>query len=187
MTTHSFQSWRQCDETCFSSCCPEWDVAVGRLSSSASVRLYSIPSYRTSVTLCVTHTRVILSILHPHLHSSLQIISFITLPLSSYSSSHFIHYYQLIQDYNLACGFVWLWNLVSDIEGGTHTRRLRTGCWGGYLDRRKMRWQEIGENCLWFCIVVKPGLWPWRRNTYEAFENRVLRKIFGQKKDEVTG
>jgi hypothetical protein len=22
-------------------------------------------------------------------------------------------------NYNFACGFVWLWNLVADIEGGT--------------------------------------------------------------------
>jgi hypothetical protein len=24
-----------------------------------------------------------------------------------------------VRDYNFACGSVWLWNLVSDIKGGT--------------------------------------------------------------------
>jgi hypothetical protein len=47
------------------------------------------------------------------------------------------------QNYNFACGSVWVLNLVSDIKGGTH--RLR------------------------------------------VFENRVLRRIFGSKRDEVTG
>jgi hypothetical protein len=27
-------------------------------------------------------------------------------------------------------------------------RCLRTGCWGEYLDRREMKWREIGENCI---------------------------------------
>jgi hypothetical protein len=47
-----------------------------------------------------------------------------------------------MQDYNVACGSVWVCNLVSDIKGGT-----KTG----------------------------------------VFENRVLRRIFGPKRDEVTG
>jgi hypothetical protein len=24
----------------------------------------------------------------------------------------------------------------------------RTGCWGEYLDRRGMKWHEVGENCI---------------------------------------
>jgi hypothetical protein len=40
-----------------------------------------------------------------------------------------------------ARGFVWVWNLVSDIKGGT-------GCWGEYLDRREIKWREVGENCI---------------------------------------
>jgi hypothetical protein len=28
---------------------------------------------------------------------------------------------QDMQDHNLACGSVWVWNLVSDIKGGTQT------------------------------------------------------------------
>jgi hypothetical protein len=47
-----------------------------------------------------------------------------------------------MQKYNFACGFVWVWNLVSDI---TEEHRLR------------------------------------------VFENRVLRRIFGPKRDEVVG
>jgi hypothetical protein len=42
----------------------------------------------------------------------------------------------------IACGSVWVWNLVSDIKGGT----LTEGVWGEYLDRREMKWQEVGEN-----------------------------------------
>ena len=49
---------------------------------------------------------------------------------------------QYIQNYNFACCFVWLWNLVADIAG---ERRLR------------------------------------------VFENMVLRRIFGPRRDEVTG
>jgi PAS domain-containing protein len=47
-----------------------------------------------------------------------------------------------IQNYNFTSCFVWVWNLVADIEG---ERRLR------------------------------------------VFENRVLRRIFGSKRDELTG
>jgi len=50
--------------------------------------------------------------------------------------------HEYIQKYNFVCCFVWVWNLVVHIEGGT---RLR------------------------------------------VFENRVSRRIFGPKRDEVTG
>jgi hypothetical protein len=33
-------------------------------------------------------------------------------------------------------------------------RVLRTGCWGGYLDRRRMRWRENGENCIMRSFVI---------------------------------
>jgi hypothetical protein len=33
---------------------------------------------------------------------------------------------------------------------------------------------------------VKPGLSQWGRNRLQVFENKVLRKIFGLKKDKVT-
>jgi hypothetical protein len=31
---------------------------------------------------------------------------------------------------------------------------LGTGCWGGYLDRRGMRWRENGENCITRSFVI---------------------------------
>jgi hypothetical protein len=41
--------------------------------------------------------------------------------------------------------FVWLWNLVSDIKIWGY---LRTGCWGEYLNRKEMNWQEVGKSCI---------------------------------------
>ena len=37
-----------------------------------------------------------------------------------------------------------------------------------------------------FCMGVKLGLILWKEHTLSVFENRVLRKIFGPKRDEVT-
>jgi hypothetical protein len=34
------------------------------------------------------------------------------------------YYTYSIQDYNFACGFVWVPNLVSDTTGGTYTERV---------------------------------------------------------------
>jgi hypothetical protein len=42
-----------------------------------------------------------------------------------------------------------VWNLVSEIKERNilvDWECLRTGCWGEYLDRREMKWQEVGEN-----------------------------------------
>jgi hypothetical protein len=47
-------------------------------------------------------------------------------------------------------------NLISDIKEGTQTGCLRTGCWGGYLDRREMKWWEGGENCITRSFVKTP-------------------------------
>ena len=42
--------------------------------------------------------------------------------------------------------------------------------------------------CPWFCMAAKPGRWHWGRNAGRGcFDNRVLRKAFGPKRDEVTG
>jgi hypothetical protein len=42
--------------------------------------------------------------------------------------------------------------------------------------------------CLWFCMGVKLGLLTLREEYRpRVFENRVLRRIFGPKRDEVTG
>jgi hypothetical protein len=30
-----------------------------------------------------------------------------------------------MQNYNFVCGFVWVWNLVSDIKWGTWTKNVR--------------------------------------------------------------
>ena len=38
-----------------------------------------------------------------------------------------------------------------------------------------------------YCMVVKLGLSPWEEHKLRLFENKVLRKIFGAKKDEMTG
>jgi hypothetical protein len=54
---------------------------------------------------------------------------------------------QNIQDYDFACGSVWVWNLVSDIKGGTPEDVWEQRAWR-YLDRIGMRWQESGENCI---------------------------------------
>jgi hypothetical protein len=48
-----------------------------------------------------------------------------------------------------SCGSVSVWNLVSDIKGKTQTE----GVWEqdaeeDILDRRGMKWQEVGENCM---------------------------------------
>jgi hypothetical protein len=43
-------------------------------------------------------------------------------------------------NYNFACSFVWMWILVSDVEGRTYGRHLRTDCWRKYLDRRGTKW-----------------------------------------------
>jgi hypothetical protein len=40
---------------------------------------------------------------------------------------------------------------------------------------------------LWFCMAVKLGLSLRENNRLRVFENRVLRRIFGPKRDEVTG
>jgi hypothetical protein len=50
-----------------------------------------------------------------------------------------------MQNYNFACGSVWVWNLVSDIKG--YRLRLRSGCWGEYLSRRRIRcgWRKLSN------------------------------------------
>jgi hypothetical protein len=53
-----------------------------------------------------------------------------------------------IQDYNFVCHSVWVWNLDSDIKGGTDLRCLKIVCWGRYLDRRGMKWWESELNCI---------------------------------------
>jgi hypothetical protein len=53
-----------------------------------------------------------------------------------------------MQDYYFACGSVLVWSLVPDIRGGTDCGWLGTGCWGGYLGRRGMKWQEGREHCI---------------------------------------
>jgi hypothetical protein len=49
--------------------------------------------------------------------------------------------------YNFDCGPVWVWILVSEINGESVWGCLRIGCWGEYLDRRLMKWQEYGGIC----------------------------------------
>jgi hypothetical protein len=51
------------------------------------------------------------------------------------------------QNYNFAFGSTWTetWFLTLREE---RKLRVRTGCWGEYFDRRGMRWQEAGENCI---------------------------------------
>jgi len=53
--------------------------------------------------------------------------------------------YDMIYDmmiwYMISRGFVWVWNLVADIEGeNAGWGCLRIGCWGKYLDLRGTRW-----------------------------------------------
>jgi hypothetical protein len=63
------------------------------LSSWTSVCLYSIRLVvYISIELCVTHIHVILSMLHSYLYTSLQIISFIWLPLQPSSSDSYIRH-----------------------------------------------------------------------------------------------
>jgi hypothetical protein len=64
--------------------------------------------------------------------------------------------YKNIQNCNFASCAIWLRNLVSHFEGGTHWGFLRTECWGGYLDL-KGRKTDSGENCVMMkfttCII----------------------------------
>jgi hypothetical protein len=43
-----------------------------------------------------------------------------------------------IQDYNFACGSVWVWNFHSDIKGGTQTEGVKENIWTaeGWSDGR---------------------------------------------------
>jgi hypothetical protein len=66
-------------------------------------------------------------------------------PLSSPISPFPILSTSVIQNYSFACGFVWVWNLISDIKKGGC---LRKWCWGEYLNRREMKWQEVGNNSI---------------------------------------
>jgi hypothetical protein len=43
---------------------------------------------------------------------------------------------------------VWVWNLVSDIKGGTWTGGVWKQGAEEDMDRREMRWQEYGENSI---------------------------------------
>ena len=38
-----------------------------------------------------------------------------------------------------------------------------------------------------YCMVVKQNLSPWGRTIIRVYENKVFRKIFGDKKDEIAG
>jgi hypothetical protein len=65
-----------------------------------------------------------------------------------------------IQDYNFACGFVWMQNLVSDTKGGTLTgemfqNRVLRRIFGRKRDEVTGQWRKV---CLWFCMGVKLGL-----------------------------
>jgi hypothetical protein len=42
--------------------------------------------------------------------------------------------FSLLQDCNFACGSVWVWNLVSDIKGGTQTEGV---------------WEQGAEEDIW--------------------------------------
>jgi hypothetical protein len=53
------------------------------------------------------------------------------------------------------CGSVSVWNLVSDIKGGTQTEGVwEQGVEEKYFDRREMKWREIGENFLMRSFVI---------------------------------
>jgi hypothetical protein len=54
-------------------------------------------------------------------------------------------------NYNVACGSIWVWNLVSNIKGGTQTESV----WGEYLDQRGMKWQEVGESCITRSFITR--------------------------------
>jgi hypothetical protein len=53
-----------------------------------------------------------------------------------------------LQNSNFTCYFVWEWNVVCRFGKNTDWGSLRTGCWGEYLDPRRMKWQDAGENCI---------------------------------------
>jgi hypothetical protein len=40
------------------------------------------------------------------------------------------------------------------LREGHRLRVLKTGCWEKYLDRREMKWQEDGENCIMRSFVT---------------------------------
>jgi hypothetical protein len=53
-----------------------------------------------------------------------------------------------MQDYNFACGSVWVWKLVSDIKGETKTE----GVWEQGTEEniwtKEIKWQEAEESCI---------------------------------------
>jgi hypothetical protein len=60
-----------------------------------------------------------------------------------------------IQDYNFACGSMWVWNMVSDSNGrNINWGCLRTGRSGEYLGQRGMEWREGGESCITRSFII---------------------------------
>jgi hypothetical protein len=46
-----------------------------------------------------------------------------------------------------------------DLSQRTNTLYLRIGCWGKYLDLRRLKWQEGGENCIMRSLIIcRPNL-----------------------------
>jgi hypothetical protein len=65
--------------------------------------------------------------IHCHVHGSLLIC-----PVLSHKDLYIQPCFVTtpIQNYNFACSFVWLWNVVSDVMWRTYTDGVtRTGCW----------------------------------------------------------
>ena len=57
-------------------------------------------------------------------------------------------------NYNFACCFVWIWNLVAHFERDIGWGCLRIGCWGEYLVLRQKRWQGSWENYIMRSLMI---------------------------------
>jgi len=53
-----------------------------------------------------------------------------------------------LDNQNLTCPFMWIWNSASNTERTWIEGSFRTGCWGEYLNLRERKWQEAGEVCI---------------------------------------
>jgi hypothetical protein len=63
---------------------------------------------------------------------------------------------KIIQNYNFACCFIWVWNLIQ-WRMNIGWRCLRTWCWERYLSLRGIRSHGTGSNCkLWRILICTP-------------------------------